>query len=81
MLDLRKSHSLLRQIVDHKLVWDAKKKSPNSDSSTITIKPQSINHDWCLILILNIQKTENFKRNVYNTSSLLSSQLLSFILL
>lgn len=46
MLDLRKSHSLLRQIVDHKLVWDAKKiKSPNSDSSTITIKPQSINQD------------------------------------
>ena len=46
MLDLRKSHSLLRQIVDHNLVWDAeKKKCPNSDSSTITIKPQSINHD------------------------------------
>ena len=45
MLDLRKSHSLLRQIVDHKLVWDTEKKSPNSDSSTKTIKPQSINHD------------------------------------
>lgn len=45
MLDLRKSHSLLRQIVDRNLVWDAEKKSPNSDSSTITIKPHSINHD------------------------------------